>query len=505
MKIMKKSLISVFVCVAIVMSLYITSLLSACSFFSSCSDSKKRVNVSTIEEMMAVNNNEIAVLTNDIDCDFTAISQITSPYGVDGAGHTIKNLVLNGNSLFKCKELTDITIENVTYKAENISGAAIVIQDTATTNFPPEKSNYRFEIDNVHVKNSKMEVRADNKSTYVGVFAGNCFTPNNPGGVGIKINNSTVENVTINCYGSKNEWQSSLYVGGIVGYSKGIEMNKCSVDKCDIAVIANNTRECAVGGIIGYNYNYGTITNCRYTDSYLYIDAFNYTNLIGTVKDATKAYAGGIAGYFSTAGAIDGCFAQNANINASSIGEVNIGGIAGKVYGKSQDFIAHDFNTQVKESYVNECYVSTSYCDPKKAPHSIGGFVGMAGNVTFISSFVCNTEIELAMNNMNDYSNIAGFIGKSSSNIINYCATGVNEILLNNGNGQVETEIIDDFASSGTLSYCYITEPIVYGNSLNAEIITETSWYTPATIIDKLNLISIYWEFETGKLPYFVW
>lgn len=505
MKSITKNLIKVFICFTIIMSVFVTSLLSACSFFSSCSDedNKKRVNVSTIEEIRTVGEDEIAVLTNDIDCDFALVSQISEPYGVDGAGHTIKNFVLNGNSLFKCEEISNLTLDNVTYKAENVSGAAIVIQDDSTT------SDYCFKIDNVHVKNSEMEIQAGNKNTYVGVFVGNGYTPYNPNGNGIQINNSTVENVEIKCYGSENEWQSSLFVGGMVGYSKNIKMNKCSVDKCDMRVRANNTSECAVGGIIGYDYEYGTITNCCYTDSHLSVAALSVeTWLLGVAMNATTVYAGGIAGYFSTEGAIDGCYAKDVGIWADSHGDINAGGLVGKTDGKSQDYISYDFGTQIKESYADGCSVMAWYNDPKKAPHSLGGLVGMATHTTFISSFVCNAKITLEMNDMTDYSNIAGFIGRSNSNIINYCATGINEILLESlgsVNLQGKTEIIDDFATSGTISYCYITEPIVYGNSLNLEVLTETTWYNPSTIMDKLNLISAYWEFETGKLPYLIW
>ena len=296
----------------------------------------------------------------------------------------------------------------------------------------------------------------------LGLFAKN-------GGI---ISNLTVEAKTID--GGK-----SNYTGIIVGYNNGGTISNCNTSG---AIKDSST----VGGIAGYNYKNGNISDCKssyiidesvgysYVGGIVGITYGNITNCIftGTLENVDCKYLGGIAAYV-TAGDIINC----GNLSdISSNYAYYIGGIIGQA--------------ESNASSINKCYnkgniTSSGYGNG----FYIGGLIGdnnsQVENCFSIGNILSNNSAPSSA-----WINVSGLIGNNDSNkyVTNcYCIGTVTGTRAYNK---------DPFANGGSTYYsnCFY-------NQTKAGSITSTTAYglTDTEMKDKANVSSNYtfWDFNT--------
>ena len=122
-------------------------------------------------------------------------------------------------------------------------------------------------------------------------------------------------------------------LGGIVGFTKSIISN-CTVTNCEVT--STGTSAQGVGGIAGYNANYGSgtanITKCEVNNSAI---------------TAVGGYVGGISGFSDNV--ISDCTIADSNISSTGSSSVGVGGIVG-----------HGANITGVDTYIKNCNVIDS-------------------------------------------------------------------------------------------------------------------------------------------------
>jgi hypothetical protein len=186
--------------------------------------------------------------------------------------------------------------------------------------------NAEIENLNVEVANAGQIILSNSNDQYFGVIAGYANGANLT-----KITVSSTAPLTIQKSGTNG---GSLYVGGVVGTAKGALIKK-STSSTTFKATNTNSAISYAGGIAGYNFNSGAISNSYTTGDisangngaayaggivgYNRADINNtYTSGDILANDDITAYAGGIAA-LTSGGAISNSVALNKNITASGI------------------------------------------------------------------------------------------------------------------------------------------------------------------------------------------
>lgn len=174
-------------------------------------------------------------------------------------------------------------------------------------------------------------------------------------------------------------------LGGIVGFTKSIISN-CIVTNCEVTSTGTSVQ--GVGGIAGYNANYGSgtanIINCEVNNSTI---------------TAVGGYVGGISGFSDNV--ISDCTIADSNISSTGSSSVGVGGIVG-----------HGANIIGVDTYIKNCNVLDSNITGNNMVGGISGgavakiercYVGGKTGETF-------TEGEYAVK-IKGNTNVGGIIG----------------------------------------------------------------------------------------------
>lgn len=320
--------------------------------------------ISTIDELMSMNEEGYYVLTNDINLGGRSWAPL-SVQAFDGGGYTISNCVINSGAGFfeNIEYLSNITFDTITV----MSGRSVCVGGNA------------YSLSNVSALNSTLVV---SDAGYIGVLA--CSAT--------EMKNCKVKCCKIRC----GLLRGTSSVGGLVGYIQG-NVEGCS--SVDVVINATHNSECSrtsysIGGLIG-KASSESIKQCSVTN--ISIDAE------ATYQDSGLS-VGGLIGYVTNEnGTIAGCSVADSLINAEANTEVRIGGLFGIV------------NSEVTDS----CSVNNQlYCDSSVSSNCyIGGFCASAMNET-TSCFAANNTLSGVTPDDNVY--VSGF----SPNVqaaINFC------------------------------------------------------------------------------------
>ena len=351
-------------------------------------DISEAVEVSTFEDLLAVDSYATVILTDDIDANNedvgTGIGDGEFNGIILGDGHTIRNYTVNHNDEYSdgaglidhtsegC-EIYDLTVENVDILLLSAIGGAALIGT----------SDYYCILKNVHAKNitfsdndySKWGFASDGIGGLVGQL-----------GAGY-IDHCSVENINTShkVTGNPNKGSSprlSLGVGGIIGKSVytndgGLRISNCTTNNSTIVLDKYMSGE--LGGIIGYvdgtysDSGVELIGNTVNNTKVAFIDALP----LPTTGLSGRCYVGGIVGdlnlYSSTVynsngdivpnfitrnKVVGGDVSYNDGENHTNI-SVSVGGFAGNIYSAfgSRD---NDAFVAVKENMVDNTTVVNS-------------------------------------------------------------------------------------------------------------------------------------------------
>lgn len=218
-----------------------------------------------------------------------------------------------------------------------------------------------------------------------------------------------------------------LYLGGLTGYCRNCDFEKCAASGTISGTVPDGD-DFFVGGLIGYSYNNnadaalknsyatGSVTGVAsgYSDTYVgglvgYNDRVSVKNCYAAgAVDARSAddevYVGGLAGYSS--GAVDGCYATGTVTGRSDYPDtVYAGGLVGLNY-----------------AAVNHSYATGDVTATKGYPVYCGGFVGDNWFAIY------NSYAAGSVNASSGYSEAdavgGSFAGRNNKEIINCCALG---------------------------------------------------------------------------------
>ena len=341
------------------------------------------------------------------DIDLTQIATIDIFSGVID----LSNYTINVNKpIFNTLHSTSIVKYGTIKNTDNIS---------ISQEYMGFLCNYNLgEIEDINIWAGDYDVtftKSDN--TYFGVLVG-CNK------------NSIKDCRTSSLFNEKLKCYSSLYgnnhnIGGIAGYNEGIIEN-CKNDTKIVSTFQD------VGGICGCNNNEGKITNC-YNGSNLATTNSNssWIVMIGGITPINKGniyksknsgeisgtsinndtYSGGIVGYLSSNGIVDGC-KNIGKVNSSAKQSAFSGGIVG--YATS--------NTLIKYCINNANLNSHSTYASAYSGGIVGGTVGNIENC-FVGydSIITATDDE----DVNNYISLTGgIVAKSNGNILNCISTG---------------------------------------------------------------------------------
>lgn len=464
---MKQKLNSIFLSV---MLLFGFSWLTGCG-----SNSVKYEQITSIEDLYAMESNKSYELTCDIDLN----SGEWYPLAVknfNGNGHTIKNGYIiktteNQSSGFfiSVKTLENVVFDNIqvkvtfsddspgTYNGGIIAGEAITVESVTITD---SKGFFTASVDNSSSANS----------VNCGVIAGY---------VSGKINNSRVENCELKC----TRIYSKLNVGGIAGEVFSSQSEKVTDNVMENSKIYADADTMNCGGIIGrLNQGSGKTSGCVAKNNMIELKVYpEYT--------ASR--------YDSCAGGVIGCVAEK-NIVENSVGSNNeitlsrksrnqtlftdkggycIGGIIGKSAGNVSDCLSEFNNIR-----------GTSESTSSKQFARIGGLCGSATATISKSVSQSNTVIEANTTESSTVS-VAGFVAKTTATVTN-CAVYNNTVT--GKNRDVFTDKTKD-----SLFNCYVAgqnEAIPDANSL--PVLSSEQWN------DIINVLSLgsKWYMENGVL-----
>ncbi|MDE6075934.1 MAG: hypothetical protein K2G26_05800, partial [Clostridia bacterium] len=317
--------------------------------------------------------------------------------------------------------------------------------------------------------------------------------------------NCKAENVTVEISGSPSKF-NNLYFGGLMGHTiNDIVVENCSVTGCDF-LIGGKSNTMYVGGLVGGCTEGGTIKNSFVKETSIVVEAPWYTTTFGSMTGTSAVQLGGLIGHFDSSGdrfisyeasgEITSSYVSDSKISVSSSGSSLVGGLAGYFYGAS-----------ISQSYSCNNYVSGIYYDFGKQYYTVGGLVASAKNCAVTSCFSYGNNVFTARKSSGysvvSSSLVAGFIPSVNSVEANFCGVGMNEIAAKSSEADKLTdERLEEFMFGGTNLNCFVTSPLIANNACNLEAVSESLWYTPQEIKNKLNLTDEYWEFEAEKPPY---
>lgn len=475
---MKQKLNSIFLSV---MLLFGFSWLTGCG-----SNSVKYEQITSIEDLYAMESNKSYALTCDIDLQGGEWYPLEVK-NFNGNGYTIRNcyistpvqnyddkgykLSVSGGFFAKLNRLEDIAFDNIQVNVMFTDG-------TQQCNGGVVAGEMK-EIENVTITNSKgfFTLSSEDDSSHVncGVIAGVIDGTGYVSGKTIK--NVQVENCELRC----SRIFRALRVGGIAGrvvfHETEIADNKVT-DSCIFA----DADDLSCGGVFGYlEYYSGTTSGCISKNNRFDLKAHPIH---------TKAVA-------SSVGGVVGCSSKNSNIekSVSSNNEIilsrssrnetlftdnggyRMGGIAGISAGRISNCLS-DSNT------ISGSSESTS----SKQFASVGGLCGYA-SATISKSVAQNNTISETNTVSASAMSSAGFVAKTSASVTN-CAVYNNTV---NGKKQdAFTAEVED-----RLFDCYVAvqeESIANANSL--PILSYEQWNDIITVLS----LDSDWNMENGIL-----
>lgn len=318
--------------------------------------------VRTVDEFLSMNDNYSKyVLVNDLDFEGVVQSKRLSTFRVefDGGGHTIKNYVLQTNytntglfgSLSSDAKVHNFTIDNLTIEQERL-----IRTSTYTGLLVGRISSNNVEVDNITIKNSKINYSVDSNSNSTTVRVGMLAGAARGKITNINLEDSNEINLTVNRF-------ANLFVGGVIGQLEqinqtvtteninaggaiNINVNQdgaaITVNKDSKGNATNNAYNLLVGGFIGENkkdYSPKNIiinTDINYVEEKLHIsDEPAITTLTTRI--------GGIFG-FATTSLKDALYTGDINVTQGLFEVINegdvtfnhriqVGGYAGYLHG----------------------------------------------------------------------------------------------------------------------------------------------------------------------------
>ncbi|MDE6613382.1 MAG: hypothetical protein K2K28_02390, partial [Clostridia bacterium] len=229
------------------------------------------------------------------DLDFTGFEWKVSDTAfrglLNGNGHTVKNLSVNGVGVFY--KVDGGTVQNIKFENLKINSTA------AKTAMVSECTGGYFY--NIHIKGINVETSNQRAAGLIGHI--NVGTPVSIEQVSIDNSESAYADYKI---------KASQRVGGIVGFSQASSSyasGSINVSISDCLVNATIQADYELGGIYG-NYDCGNNKNCTYN---LEINHCVFNGKV--ISTGSKSYAGGILGYQK------GAYAVMTIQNCISIGE----------------------------------------------------------------------------------------------------------------------------------------------------------------------------------------
>ena len=466
-------------------SVYLTS----CSFVEG-KPNIKYTEINTFDQLINCKDQNVK-LTNDIDCKNRTIKAFEFDR-FDGNNFTLKNCIISTSnyteeaSIFgiRTKIIENLKLDSITIKGNHNVAAAVVSASGATS------------ISNTHVTNSKIicsQIKGKNvKKSYVGgIFGGSRFRTDylDKADYYCNITDCSVDNVSIELTGYEKGGSydyADLFAGGLTGH--GGTINNSFVKNCTFNVISHNPCSIPyVGGLTGIA---DRIVNKSYSKNNTFdISATTYSKGAFSYYSTSKIYLGGIAGQLQKDKKVYCCYSDSNDFFAKSSGDVYLGGLIGTT-----------LSGNVSESYSIKCKALISnYAEgnANSVKRRIGGLIGLSESSMIISSFAYNDCDLMEDSNgfkFKDDSKIAGLIAESNSSTITYCATY---------NKNLVAPIYDEFIPNkeNVIFDCYITNEL-FNNVNNCVLIGEEFWYSPNSLIEKLNLQSEFWSLSTNQLPY---
>jgi len=163
---------------------------------------------------------------------------------------------------------------------------------------------------------------------------------------------------------------SSVYVGGLVGYTRGTITN-CYASGAVSGTSTASFSDVYVGGLVGYQYSSGTIENCYASGS------------VSGTSSSSSVYVGGLVGY-QDYGAITNCYASGEVSGTGSFDyDVFVGGLVGLFSGGT----------------IANCY----------AIGSVSGARGVGGLVGHASGTITNCHATGSVSGSGDVGGLAGY------------------------------------------------------------------------------------------------
>lgn len=499
---MKRILIKILIMLSLVGVVFITCLASGCS-----EDKIETINVSTFEELCNANKknaNKKVVLKNDIDGEGATVTGFN--FSIDGNGHTISNLVVNGTkaiqlSLFNCYSVKNLTLDNIIIngdRVENVSivcgkGTHMVLKEHF---FKPNEESCGVEIENVKVKNSKIIATqySAEEDMYVGGLVGNYRCSDSEKRAAAKIRNSSIENLTIEVKGKADSFRyGDVYVGGIAGIAANGMIENCSVKNSEISVesagVFNDINTGFLAAVAGENLN---IVSSYAEDNNLKVSVPYASDNIAHQYDTAETVIGGLIGVSNKNAATELCYSAKNKIELLCAGGYWIGGLIGSNYGNISQSYSYDLSVNVKGRIDG---------DKGQCARVFGGLCAYSESNSILSCFAYKCKIEdIGRPELQGKECIyGGLIGKGKSLLMQNCATY--NILLYCEDGKTDalctTKLNTDTFEKDS---CYVEEGL--NNNNECKIIINADWMTASKIQKLLNLSDVKWVLTDGAIPY---
>lgn len=425
------------------------------------------------------------VLMNDIDLEFEKITPITCKE-FDGQNFTIRNCMINTQSytesgaLFgNVESIKNLKLENIEVNAGASESAAVVCAGGSK------------KIENVHVENSTATcVQANKKGiqdAYLGIiYGGSLYESGNSWynfseKLDCEIIDCTVKNCSVKIEYSEYDtsYVGDIYVGGIAGASNSIK--NCSVENTKIFAESSGLYGVPyAGGIVGFtngNIECNYVKNCEITcKSRLYFE-----NLLG-YSGAKDCSLGGIVGWARGESQVKYCYAMANKLIGNTTEQMFAGAIAGKIGGSINQCYSQENNFELKLSIPLEPEYFV-----------VGGIAGLSGG-TIYSSFSYENSMNISKDGESKGIKIGGILGMIEGGLVYSCAS------INNELGETGCDIFCP-SKSDDISDCYVTVS-EYPNVNECEVVADSFWKSEQEIKNKLLLLSSYWQFRSGAIPY---
>ena len=326
----------------------------------------------------------------------------------DGAGHTIRNMVVNQGAVAGLfgyvygATIKNVTIEDATINSNHYAGGVVawVLNTTGNIQVP-------FVLENCHVKNSTITSAAeqvngewDNGDKVGGLVGYACFADANyAANAGAKISGCSVEGTTIKAYRD---------FGGLVGYASYVALENCSTEDVtleqDLTHDYKGTTPDTFGLTIGKDAGNNTVDNNTYVFDGVLTDAegvyyvYNASGLVWVAKEVNK--------YSNYERPFEGKTIKMLN-------DINLGGMEWTPIGDYR-FSANRFcGTFDGQNHTISNFKITKKTDKNDSNKSSYGFFGNVEGIV--------KNLTVANATVNSYAYTAALVGRLNSGLIENC------------------------------------------------------------------------------------